>query len=56
MLDMPPLSFIYETKLASEHASLKYVSQSNVESVAFTSGIPFHLIKVWYEFLKSQLE
>ena len=51
MSDAPPPNYIFNTKLAPQPPSLKYVSQSMAENVAFTFDIPFPMLKAWNEFL-----
>ena len=51
MSDVPPPDYIFNTKLAPQPPSLKYVSQSMAENVAFTFDIPFNMLKAWNEFL-----
>ena len=51
MSDAPPPKYIFNTKLAPQPPSLKYVSQSMAENVAFTFDIPFPMLKAWNEFL-----
>ena len=51
MSDAPPPNYIFNTKLAPQPPSLKYVSQSMAKNVAFTFDIPFPMLKAWNEFL-----
>ena len=51
MSDVRPPDYIFNTKLAPQPPSLKYVSQSMAENVAFTFDIPFPMLKAWNEFL-----
>ena len=51
MSDAPSPNYIFNTKLAPQPPSLKYVSQFMAENVAFTFDIPFPMLKAWNEFL-----
>ena len=51
MSDVRPPDYIFSTKLAPQPPSLKYVSKSMAENVAFTFDIPFPVLKAWNEFL-----
>ena len=47
MSDAPPPNYIFNTKMAPQPPSLRYVSQSIADNAAFSFGIPFPMPKAW---------